>query len=90
MAYKRLDIVIKRLIGFAVRSKFSATDRSENTSRRAGKHITFVGKVSDAELRTLYQGAVAFINPQEEDLELLRLNPWLRVGRSLPMAAAGP
>ena len=26
---------LKRLIGFAVRSKFSATDRSENTSRRA-------------------------------------------------------
>ena len=37
VAYKRLDIVIKRLIGFAVRSKFSATDRSENTSRRARK-----------------------------------------------------
>lgn len=68
VAYKRFDIVVD---AFTKLGKplviFGTGPAEENLKKRAGKNITFVGRVSDDERARLFSEAIAFINPQEED-----------------------
>jgi glycosyltransferase involved in cell wall biosynthesis len=69
VAYKRLDIVIEAFNRIRRPLKiFGDGPERKYLESRAEKNITFVGKVSDVQLRALYRDAIAFINPQEEDL----------------------
>ncbi len=68
VAYKRFDIVIdactrtgKKLV------VFGNGPEEEQLRKRAGKNITFVGRVSDDERAKLFAEAIAFLHPQEED-----------------------
>lgn len=68
VAYKRFDIIVD---AFTKLGKpliiFGAGPAEQDLRKRAGKNITFVGRVSDEERARLFSEAIAFINPQEED-----------------------
>lgn len=68
VAYKRFDIIVD---AFTKLGKplviFGSGPAEEDLRARAGKNITFVGRVSDEERARLFSEAIAFINPQEED-----------------------
>jgi glycosyltransferase involved in cell wall biosynthesis len=68
VAYKRFDIVVDAFTKIGKPLKIFGTGPEEaELKRRAGKNIEFVGRVSDEERARLFAGAIAFINPQEED-----------------------
>lgn len=68
VAYKRFDIIVD---AFTKLGKpliiFGTGPAEQELQARAGKNITFVGRVSDEERARLFSEAIAFINPQEED-----------------------
>lgn len=70
--YKRIDLVIEafKKLGDDYRLKIfgDGVDKGRLVKLAAGaKNIEFLGRVSELEKTLLYQGAQAFINPQEED-----------------------
>ncbi|MFZ2681622.1 MAG: glycosyltransferase [Patescibacteria group bacterium] len=68
VAYKRFDLVVDAFTKLGKPLKiFGAGPEEANLRKRAGSNIEFVGKVSDDERARLFSGAIAFINPQEED-----------------------
>jgi glycosyltransferase involved in cell wall biosynthesis len=68
VAYKRFDIVVDAFTKLGKPLKiFGSGPELTDLKRRAGKNIEFVGRVSDDERARLFAGALAFINPQEED-----------------------
>lgn len=68
VAYKRFDIVVDAFTKIGKPLKIFGTGPEEaELKRRAGKNIEFLGRVSDDERARLFAGAIAFINPQEED-----------------------
>lgn len=68
VAYKRYDIVIDAFTKLGLPLKVFGTGPMEaELKRRAGKNITFLGRVSDEERARLYQDAIAFLHPHEED-----------------------
>ena len=68
VAYKRFDLVVDAFTKLGKPLKiFGSGPELAELKRRAGKNIEFVGRVSDDERARLFAGAVAFINPQEED-----------------------
>jgi glycosyltransferase involved in cell wall biosynthesis len=68
VAYKRFDIIVDAFTKLGRPLIIFGTGPAENDLRkRAGKNITFVGRVSDEERARLFSEAIAFINPQEED-----------------------
>ncbi|KKW36102.1 MAG: Glycosyl transferase group 1 [Candidatus Giovannonibacteria bacterium GW2011_GWA2_53_7] len=68
VAYKRYDLVIDAFTKLGLPLKVFGTGPMEGAlKKRAGKTITFLGRVSDEEQAHLYQEAIAFLHPQEED-----------------------
>ena len=68
VAYKRFDIVVDAFTKLGKPLVIFGSGPAEKDLRtRAGKNITFVGRVSDEERARLFAEARAFINPQEED-----------------------
>lgn len=66
--YKRFDLVVEAFNRLGRKLKIFGTGPEYKTLRaQAHSNIEFVGKVSDQDLVKLYQGAIAFINPQVED-----------------------
>lgn len=66
--YKRFDLIVDAFNRLGRKLKiFGDGPEMTNLQAQAGDNIEFVGKVSDTELEKLYQGALAFINPQLED-----------------------
>ncbi len=68
VAYKRFDIIVDAFTKLGKPLVIFGTGPAEDDLRkRAGKNITFVGRVSDDERARLFSESVAFIHPQEED-----------------------
>lgn len=72
--YKRYDITIQACNKLNLPLKIFGTGPAEQSLRKiAGPTIEFLGRVSDSHREDLYKHALAFINPQEEDLGLTPL-----------------
>ncbi|MBI2484675.1 glycosyltransferase [Candidatus Uhrbacteria bacterium] len=68
VAYKRFDVVVDACTRTGFPLKVFGTGPVEaELRRRAGPSVEFLGRVSNEEQARLYQGARAFIHPQEED-----------------------
>ncbi|MFA6512463.1 MAG: glycosyltransferase [Patescibacteria group bacterium] len=68
VAYKRFDIAVQAFNKLGIPLKIFGTGPELRRLRAmAKKNIEFVGRVSDEDLPKLYQKAIAFLNPQEED-----------------------
>ncbi len=66
--YKRFDIIVKTFNRLGRKLKiYGDGPELENLKAQAKDNIEFLGRISDEELIKLYQGALAFINPQVED-----------------------
>ncbi len=66
--YKRYDLVIDAFTKLGIPLKIFGIGPSEKTLRkRAGANIQFLGQVSNEERARLFQDAIAFLHPQEED-----------------------
>lgn len=66
--YKRFDIIIEAFNRLHLPLKIYGDGPALSVLReRAAENIEFVGRVPDQQLQELYAGAIAFINPQEED-----------------------
>ncbi|MFA6522710.1 MAG: glycosyltransferase [Patescibacteria group bacterium] len=66
--YKRFDLVVDAFNRLGIPLKiFGTGPMEEQLKKMAGEHIQFLGKVSDEERMRLFQNAIAFIHPQEED-----------------------
>ncbi len=68
VAYKRYDLVIQAFtkLGFPLKV-FGTGPMEASLKKMAGPTIEFLGHVSDEEQARLYQDAIAFLHPQEED-----------------------
>lgn len=72
--YKRFDLAVQACERMGRKLKVVGTGPVMNSLKKmAGKNIDFLGKVSDGELRELYQGAKALIFPQLEDFGIVPL-----------------
>jgi glycosyltransferase involved in cell wall biosynthesis len=69
VSYKRPDIAIRAAARAGVRLVVAGVGRESARCRRLadGADVTFVGRVSNDELRSLYRGATAMVMPGEED-----------------------
>lgn len=68
VAYKRYDLVVDAFtkLGFPL-TVFGSGPAEADLRARAGSNVTFVGRVSDKERVRLFENAIAFIHPHEED-----------------------
>ncbi len=68
VAYKRFDMVVKAFnkLGMCLKV-FGEGPEMGKLRKMARSNIEFLGRVSDEEKQNLYRGAIAFLNPQEED-----------------------
>lgn len=74
VAYKRFDLVIEVFNRLRLPLIIFGTGPYEDRLRAlAKKNVTFLGRVSDKERAKLFSQAIAFINPQLEDLGLMPL-----------------
>lgn len=72
--YKKIDLVIKAFNQIGEPLIVIGTGSQEKSLRKnACSNITFLGKVSDQELKKYYQNAKVLIFPQEEDFGLVPL-----------------
>ncbi|MFA6475199.1 MAG: glycosyltransferase [Patescibacteria group bacterium] len=68
VAYKRFDLVVEAFKHLGRKLVvFGTGPELDHLRALASDNIVFVGRVDDAELAKLYQGCMAFINPQIED-----------------------
>ncbi len=68
VSYKRYDLVIEAFTKLGLPLKVYGTGPVlKDLQKTAGNNIEFVGRVSDEEQVKLYQNAIAFLHPQEED-----------------------
>lgn len=68
LPYKRIDLAIDACNELGVKLQVIGTGPEyKNLKKRSGPTITFVGRVSDAQLVDLYAQAQALLFPQEED-----------------------
>ncbi|MBU4453427.1 glycosyltransferase, partial [Patescibacteria group bacterium] len=66
--YKRYDMVVDAFTKLGISLKIFGTGPIEkDLQKRAGSNIQFLGRVSNQERTRLFQDAIAFIHPQEED-----------------------
>ncbi|OGE84206.1 MAG: hypothetical protein A2846_02505 [Candidatus Doudnabacteria bacterium RIFCSPHIGHO2_01_FULL_49_9] len=72
--YKKIELVVEAFneLGLPLKVVGTGTE-AESLKRKAKNNIEFFGRVSDAELRALYQGARAFVFPALEDAGLMTL-----------------
>jgi len=69
--YKRFDLAIQAANVLGVKLRIVGTGPEEARLRgMAGKHVTFMGKVSEAQLQRMYGECQALIFPQVEDFGL--------------------
>jgi glycosyltransferase involved in cell wall biosynthesis len=95
--YKRIDLAV-RAFSRSGRKLRIAGDGPEYRRLRAqaGGSVTFCGRVSDGELRDLYAGARAFVQPGEEDFGMATVEaiasgkPVIALGRGGVLEAAPP
>ncbi|PJC37175.1 glycosyltransferase family 4 protein [Candidatus Peregrinibacteria bacterium CG_4_9_14_0_2_um_filter_53_11] len=72
--YKRFDLVVDAFNELQLPLVIVGTGKEEAAlKKRAGRFTTFVGQVSDSELREIYSKATAFIFPQLEDFGITPL-----------------
>jgi glycosyltransferase involved in cell wall biosynthesis len=72
--YKRADLVIEAFSQLKLPLKIAGDGTHLSYLRRiAGSNIEFLGRVPDAALRELYQNALAFVYPAEEDAGMMLL-----------------
>jgi len=68
VSYKRYDLAIAAFNRLGIKLKiFGEGPEYSHLRKMAKKNIEFVGKVNGKDLAKLYQKAIAFINPQDED-----------------------
>lgn len=68
VAYKRYDLVVEAFNKTGLPLKIFGTGPLEaDLKRKAAKNIQFLGRVSNDERARLFQDAIAFLHPQEED-----------------------
>lgn len=68
VGYKRFDIIVQAFNRLGLPLKvFGDGPEAAKLRRMAGRNITFLGRVSEQEKAALYAGAIAYLNPQEED-----------------------
>ena len=66
--YKRYDLVIDAFTKLGIPLKvFGSGPIAKDLQARAGDNIQFLGRVSNEERARLFQDAIAFLHPQEED-----------------------
>lgn len=87
--YKRFDLIIEAFNRLG-RKLIIYGDGPElaNLQAQAGDNIEFVGRVSDQALASLYQGALAFVNPQIEDFGITMVEA-MACGRPIIAYRAG-
>lgn len=69
MAYKKFDLIVETFNRLRLPLKiFGSGPMLEELKAKAKDNIEFLGRVSDEEKAKLYQGCIAYLNPQEEDL----------------------
>jgi glycosyltransferase involved in cell wall biosynthesis len=72
--YKRADIVVEAFNQLGLSLKIAGAGPDLESLRKASApNIEFLGRVSDSELRELYEGCKALIFPQEEDFGIVPL-----------------
>jgi glycosyltransferase involved in cell wall biosynthesis len=72
--YKRFDLVVEAFGKLGKELRIVGTGPEMGKLKRiAGKNVEFVGKVSDEELKEIYQGAKGLVFPQLEDFGIVPL-----------------
>lgn len=73
-SYKRFDLIVETFNQLSLPLMIVGTGKDEKRLKKmAGRFITFTGKISDAELKNMYQNAIALIFPQVEDFGITPL-----------------
>lgn len=68
VSYKRYDLAIDAFTKLGLPLKvFGSGPIEKDLQKRAGVNIKFFGRVSDLERTHLFENAIAFLHPQEED-----------------------
>lgn len=68
VSYKRYDLVVEAFTKTGLPLKvFGSGPMEQQLKKMAGDNVTFVGRVSNTERAHLFENAIAFIHPQEED-----------------------
>jgi glycosyltransferase involved in cell wall biosynthesis len=89
VAYKRFDIAVQAFNRLGLPLKiFGDGPEEERLWEMAKPNIEFLGRVSDEEKVKLFQEAVAFINPQEEDFGITTVEA-MAAGRPVIALNAG-
>lgn len=87
--YKRFDLVIEAFAKLGRKLKvFGTGPELDHLRAQATSNIEFVGRVDDAALAKLYQGCLAFINPQIEDFGITMVEA-MAAGRPVLAYRAG-
>jgi glycosyltransferase involved in cell wall biosynthesis len=87
--YKRLDIVVRALTALKLPLTVFGDGRARaELEALAGPNVRFVGRVSDAELRQLYQRCQAYITAGDEDAGIQPVEA-MAAGRPVIAYAAG-
>lgn len=87
--YKRFDLAIEAFNHLKIPLKIYGDGPAlKQLQAMAKPNIEFVGRVPDADLQNLYAGAIAFINPQEEDFGITVVEA-MAVGKPVIAYAAG-
>lgn len=90
MPYKRVDLAIEACERLGRPLKVVGTGpEMESLRKRAGKYTEFLGFVPDEDLPHLYQGARAFVFPQEEDFGIAPLEAAASGKATIAYAAGG-
>lgn len=72
VSYKRADLVVDAFSGLPYRLRVVGEGHLEKTLRaRAGSNVTFLGEVTDEQLRELYRSARALVFPANEDFGIV-------------------
>lgn len=87
--YKRFDLAVEAFNHLKLPLKIYGDGPARKQLQAMAKpNIEFVGRVPDRELNELYRGAIAFINPQEEDFGITIVEA-MATGRPVIAFAAG-
>lgn len=89
VAYKRFDLTVEAFNHLKIPLKiFGDGPALKHLQSIAKSNIEFVGRVNDEQLNDLYAGAIAFINPQEEDFGITVIEA-MAAGRPVIAYGAG-
>lgn len=90
VAYKRFDVIVQAFNRLGLKLIiFGEGPESKKLKKIAGKHIQFVGKVSDQEKIELYRHCIAYIHPQEEDFGITLVQAAAAGRPAIALAAGG-